>query len=124
MSLDQVISSTSAQKSRGNHLSRTPVSIGEHSTVKRVDLADAVVRHAGLSHSDSKWMVDLVLMEIAGAMIRGEDVKLSGFGSFKLRSKSARVGRNPKTGVEATISPRSVIVFKASHRLDERINAA
>ena len=61
-------------------------------------------------------------MEISGALIRGEDVKLSGFGSFKSRSKRARVGRNPKTGVEAAITPRTVLVFKASRRLGERIN--
>jgi nucleoid DNA-binding protein len=79
-----------------------PVSVGERTTVKRADLVDTIFRNVGLSRSESKWMVELMLMEISGALLRGEEVKLSGFGSFKSRSKSARVGRNPKTGVEAT----------------------
>ena len=91
-------------------------------TITRSDLADAVYRAVGLSRAESAAMVETVLGEISDVISAGETLKLSSFGSFLVRAKGERVGRNPKTGVEAAISPRRVIVFKASHVLKARIN--
>jgi len=91
-------------------------------TVTRSDLAEALFRRIGLSRLESAQLVEMVIDEISEAVLRGENVKLSSFGTFLQRSKRERVGRNPKTGVEATISPRKVLVFKASHIMRERIN--
>ncbi len=91
-------------------------------TITRADLADAVYRAVGLSRAESASMVETVLGEIADVIASGETVKLSSFGSFVVRAKGERLGRNPKTGVEAAIAPRRVIVFKASHVLKARIN--
>ncbi len=97
-------------------------STGPSRTITRSDLADAVYRAVGLSRAESAAMVETVLGEISDVIAGGETVKLSSFGSFIVRAKGERVGRNPKTGVEAAISPRRVIVFKASHVLKARIN--
>ncbi len=91
-------------------------------TVTRSELADALFRRIGLSRLESAQLVEMVIDEISDAVLRGENVKLSGFGAFIQRSKRERVGRNPKTGVEAKISPRKVLVFKASHIMRDRIN--
>ena len=91
-------------------------------TVTRSELADALFRRIGLSRLESAQLVEMVIDEISDAVLRGENVKLSGFGTFMQRSKRERVGRNPKTGVEAKISPRKVLVFKASHIMRDRIN--
>jgi integration host factor subunit alpha len=91
-------------------------------TLTRSDLAEAVFRRIGLSRLESAQLVETVIDEISDAILRGENVKLSSFGTFLQRSKRERIGRNPKTGVEATISPRKVLVFKASHIMRERIN--
>jgi integration host factor subunit alpha len=91
-------------------------------TLTRADLAEAVYKQLGLSRSESADLVELILAEIADAIERGENVKLSSFGSFLVRSKAERVGRNPKTGVEVPITPRRVMVFKASNVLKGRIN--
>jgi integration host factor subunit alpha len=91
-------------------------------TVTRSDLADAVFRRIGLSRLESAQLVETVIEEIGDAILRGENVKLSSFGTFMQRSKRERIGRNPKTGVEATITPRQVLVFKASHIMRARIN--
>jgi integration host factor subunit alpha len=95
--------------------------------VTRVDLVEAVYRRVGLSRAESARLVELVLQEIADCLERGETVKLSAFGSFVVRSKGPRSGRNPKTGVEVPITPRRVMVFKASAvlraRLQERSGA-
>ncbi len=91
-------------------------------TVTRSELADALFRRIGLSRLESAQLVEMVIDEISQAVLRGENVKLSGFGTFIQRSKRERVGRNPKTGVEAKISPRKVLVFKASHIMRDRIN--
>jgi integration host factor subunit alpha len=80
----------------------------------RVDLCEAVYQRARLSRSESLAMVELVLKEIADTLAKGETVKLSSFGSFIVRKKKQRIGRNPKTGIEATISPRRIVVFKPS----------
>ena len=90
----------------------------------RSELADALFRRVGLSRLESAQLVEMVIDEISDAVLRGENVKLSGFGTFIQRSKRERVGRNPKTGVEAKISPRKVLVFKASHIMRDRINQA
>ena len=91
-------------------------------TLTRADLADAVYRAVGLSRAESADMVEAVLSEIASTVVAGEAVKLSSFGSFVIRSKGQRLGRNPKTGVEVQIEPRRVIVFKPSNVLKTRIN--
>jgi integration host factor subunit alpha len=91
-------------------------------TLTRADLAEAVYKQLGLSRSESADLVELILAEIADAIERGENVKLSSFGSFLVRSKAERIGRNPKTGVEVPITPRKVMVFKASNVLKGRIN--
>jgi integration host factor subunit alpha len=92
------------------------------STLTRADLAEAVYKRIGLSRSESSALVELMLAEISAAVERGENVKLSSFGSFVVRSKGERIGRNPKTGVEVPITPRRVMVFKASNVLKARIN--
>ena len=89
--------------------------------VTRVDLVEAVYRRVGLSRAESARLVEFVLQEIADCLERGETVKLSAFGSFVVRSKGPRSGRNPKTGVEVTIGARRVMVFKPSAVLRERL---
>jgi integration host factor subunit alpha len=91
-------------------------------TVTRADLAEAVYRRLGLSRTESAAMVEMVLQEICDAIVRGENVKLSSFGSFLVRQKGERVGRNPRTGREVPIPPRRVTVFKPSNIMKERIN--
>ncbi len=93
-------------------------------TVTRADLCEAVYRKVGLSRTESAQLVEVVLDEISDCIIRGEPVKLSSFGSFIVRAKSERVGRNPKTGQEVPISPRRVMVFKPSNVLKDKINEA
>ena len=88
----------------------------------RADLADAVYRRVGLSRSESADLVEVVLQEISDTVEAGETVKLSSFGSFVVRDKGERIGRNPKTGVEVPICPRRVMVFKPSNILKARIN--
>jgi integration host factor subunit alpha len=90
--------------------------------VTRVELYDAVYREVRLSRSESSALVELVLKEISDSVARGETVKLSSFGTFTVRQKGKRMGRNPKTGVGVPISPRRVIVFKASAIMKQRIN--
>ncbi|HBM90318.1 MAG TPA: integration host factor subunit alpha [Rhodospirillaceae bacterium] len=91
-------------------------------TVTRAQLAEAVYQEVGLSRNDSAQLVDVVLEEISKALVKGEMVKLSSFGSFQVRSKAERIGRNPKTGEEVPISPRRVLVFRASHVLKDKVN--
>jgi integration host factor subunit alpha len=91
-------------------------------TVTRADLCEAVYQKVGLSRTESAALVELVLKEITDCLERGETVKLSSFGSFVVRRKGQRIGRNPKTGTEVPISPRRVMVFKPSAILKQRIN--
>ncbi len=91
-------------------------------TLTRADLADAVVRKIGLPRNESQEMVELVLGEISATLSRGEGVKLSSFGSFGVREKGECMGRNPKTGEEVPITPRRVLVFRASNIMKSRIN--
>jgi len=91
-------------------------------TVTRADLCEAVYQKVGLSRGESSELVEMVLGEISDCLARGESVKLSSFGSFVVRSKGQRMGRNPKTGEEVPIAPRRVMVFKPSNVLKQRIN--
>jgi integration host factor subunit alpha len=91
-------------------------------TVTRADLADAVYQHLGLSRVECASLVEFVLQEMSDRIAGGETVKLSSFGSFVVRQKGRRIGRNPKTGVEVPIEPRRVVVFKPSNVLKSRIN--
>ncbi len=91
-------------------------------TVTRADLSEAVYQEVGLSRNESADLVETVLNEISDALVRGEMVKISSFGSFAVRQKGERIGRNPKTGEEVPILPRRVLVFRASHVLKNRIN--
>ena len=90
-------------------------------TLTRMDLNEAVFREVGLSRNESADLVESVLNHISDAMVKGEQIKISSFGTFSLRDKSARVGRNPKTGYEAPIAPRRVLTFRPSHLLKERV---
>lgn len=91
-------------------------------TVTRAQLSEAVYQEVGLSRNESAELVESILDEISNALARGEMVKISSFGSFAVRKKGRRVGRNPKTGEEVPILPRRVLVFRASHVLKSRIN--
>lgn len=93
-------------------------------TITRADLSEAVYQEVGLSRNDSAQLVETVLNEIVDALVRGESVKISSFGSFSVRQKGRRIGRNPKTGEEVPILPRKVLVFRASHVLKNKINRA
>jgi integration host factor subunit alpha len=91
-------------------------------TITRIELSDAVYRtKVGLTRTESSALVDLVLKEITNTIARGETVKLSSFGTFTVRNKRQRIGRNPKTGVEVPIFPRRVLVFKASAIIKRKI---
>lgn len=90
-------------------------------TLTRADLAETINRKMGFSRSESLDLVEAVLAKMGDAMEAGENVKVSGFGSFILRDKKQRIGRNPKTGVEVPITPRRVMTFRASQKLKDRI---
>ena len=89
----------------------------------RADLAEAVVQKVGLPRNESQDLVELILQEISTSLASGETVKLSSFGSFGIRQKGQRVGRNPKTGQEVPITPRRVLVFRPSNIMKQRINS-
>jgi integration host factor subunit alpha len=91
-------------------------------TITRADLSEAVYKTVGLSRTESAALVEMVLDEVMESLSRGETVKLSSFGSFTVRAKAERIGRNPKTGIEVPITPRRVILFRPSHVLRARIN--
>jgi integration host factor subunit alpha len=90
-------------------------------TVTRMDLSEAVFREVGLSRNESATLVASVLQHVSDALVAGEQVKISGFGTFSTRDKTARVGRNPKTGEEAPIPPRRVLTFRPSHLMKDRV---
>ncbi len=94
----------------------------ESRTITRADLAESVYEQVGLSRNESADLVDAVLDSVADALVAGDSVKLSKFGSFAVRQKGERKGRNPKTGVEVPILPRKVLVFRASHVMKARVN--
>lgn len=95
--------------------------MSEAGTLTRADLADSVHESLGLSRADSAQLVESVLAHMCDALSNGENVKVSGFGSFVLRDKGERIGRNPKTGVEVPIAPRRVLTFRASQSMRETI---
>lgn len=92
-----------------------------NTTLTRMDLSEAVFREVGLSRNESAQLVECILEEMSDALVRGEQVKISSFGTFSVRSKSARVGRNPKTGEEVPINPRRVLTFRPSHLMKDRV---
>jgi len=90
-------------------------------TVTRADLAEAICREVGLSRTESSSLVEMMLEEICDSIVKGETVKISSFATFGVRSKTERVGRNPKTGEEVPITPRRVMTFRASNILKKRV---
>lgn len=93
-------------------------------TLTRAHLSEAVYQEVGLSRNESAQLVEAVLNEVAASLTAGETVKISSFGSFQVRAKGGRIGRNPKTGEEVPIAPRRVLVFRPSHVLKDRVNGA
>lgn len=94
------------------------------STLTRADLAEAINHKLGFSRADSLNLVESILEQMCEALARGENVKISGFGTFLLRDKAERIGRNPKTGVEVPITPRRVLTFRASQMMKDQIAGA
>lgn len=90
-------------------------------TLTRMDLSEAVFREVGLSRNESAQLVESVLQHMSDALVRGETVKISSFGTFNVRDKGPRVGRNPKTGEEVPIHPRRVLSFRPSHIMKDRV---
>jgi integration host factor subunit alpha len=93
-------------------------------TLTRAQLTEAIYATVGLSRNESADLLESMLTRIADALTVGKSVKISGFGTFSVRQKGRRVGRNPKTGVEVPIMPRRVLVFRPSQMLREAVNAA
>ena len=91
-------------------------------TLTRMDLSESVFREVGLSRNESADLVESVLEKISSSLVAGEQVKISSFGTFSIRQKNARVGRNPKTGEEAPIPPRRVLTFRPSHLMKDRVS--
>lgn len=92
-------------------------------TLTRMDLSEAVFREVGLSRNESAQLVESVLGHMSDSLVAGEQVKISSFGTFSVRTKAARVGRNPKTGEEVPILPRRVLIFRPSHLMKDRVAA-
>ena len=92
-------------------------------TLTRMDLTESVFREVGLSRNESAQLVESVLQHMSDALVAGETVKISSFGTFSVRDKAARVGRNPKTGEEVPIHPRRVLTFRPSHLMKDRVAA-
>ena len=92
-------------------------------TLTRMDLSESVFREVGLSRNESAQLVESVLGHLSDALARGESVKISSFGTFNVREKAARVGRNPKSGEEVPIHPRRVLTFRPSHLMKDRVAA-
>ena len=91
-------------------------------TLTRMDLSESVFREVGLSRNESADLVESVLEKISSSLVSGEQVKISSFGTFSIRQKNARVGRNPKTGEEAPIPPRRVLTFRPSHLMKDKVS--
>ncbi|OCX61186.1 integration host factor subunit alpha [Thioclava sp. SK-1] len=90
-------------------------------TLTRMDLSEAVFREVGLSRNESAQLVETVLQHVSDALVEGTTVKISSFGTFSVREKASRMGRNPKTGEEVPISPRRVLSFRPSHLMKDRV---
>ncbi len=95
--------------------------MSSNGTLTRADLAEAVNRHIGLSRADAAAIVESILDHMCDALEKGENVKISSFGTFVLRDKTERMGRNPKTGIEVPIEPRRVLTFRASQSMRDRV---
>jgi integration host factor subunit alpha len=93
-------------------------------SLTRADLSEAIYSEIGLSRAECAELVEAILSHMGDALAKGDNVKISGFGSFVLRDKPKRIGRNPMTGVEVTIPPRRVLTFRASPKMTERIAEA
>ena len=93
-------------------------------TLTKAELADLLFEKVGLNKREAKDMVESFFEEIREALEKGESVKISGFGTFEVRGKTGRIGRNPKTGVEVPIAPRKVLTFRPSQKMRDRIIAA
>lgn len=98
--------------------------MGDGGTLTRADLSEAVHNEIGLSRAECSDLVEAILDEMCDALAQGQNVKISGFGTFILRDKPQRIGRNPKTGIEVPIAPRRVLTFRASQKMRERIAKA
>src|SRR3569832_127750 len=105
-------------------IARIKTDESDSATLTRADLSDIVHRRLGLSRAESASVVERVLHHMCHALSEGENVKISGFGTFILRDKGQRIGRNPKTGVEVPIAPRRVMTFRASQMMRDRIVSA
>ena len=92
-------------------------------TLTRMDLSEAVFREVGLSRNESAQLVEAVIQYMSDALVEGEQVKISSFGTFGVRAKAERLGRNPKTGEEVPIDPRHVLTFRPSHLMKERVDS-
>ncbi|MFZ4110700.1 MAG: integration host factor subunit alpha [Polymorphobacter sp.] len=103
-------------------MAKTPTAPSSVGSLTRAELSDAVNSEIGLSRVESAALVEMVLDRISDALLAGNNVKISSFGSFMLREKGLRIGRNPKTGVEVPIQPRTVLTFRPSQLLREAIN--
>lgn len=103
---------------------RVTITMRSVGTLTRADLAESINRRVGLSRADALGMVEGILRHMCESLAKGENVKISGFGTFLLRDKTERIGRNPKTGVEVQITPRRVLTFRASQMLKDRIAAS
>lgn len=95
--------------------------VGDTDTLTRADLAETIHGKVGLSRAESARMVETILDMMSDALERGENVKISGFGTFVLRDKAERIGRNPKTGIEVPITPRRVLTFRPSQGMREQV---
>lgn len=93
-------------------------------TLTRAELSDTIHQRIGLSKAECQQLVESILDRMSEALESGELVKIAGFGTFQVRGKAARTGRNPKTGVEVPIAPRKVLTFRASQKMRDAINAA
>ena len=92
-------------------------------TLTRMDLSEAVFREVGLSRNESAQLVESIMQHMSDALVSGETVKISSFGTFSVRDKAARIGRNPKTGEEVPIHPRRVLTFRPSYLMKDRVAA-
>jgi len=90
-------------------------------TLTRADLAEMLNRQVGLSRADAAAMVVSILGHMTSSLLNGDNVKISGFGTFVLRDKAERIGRNPKTGLEVPITPRRVLTFRASQGMRHKV---
>tara|TARA_E500000331_G_scaffold104582_1_gene101378 strand:- start:176 stop:505 length:330 start_codon:yes stop_codon:yes gene_type:complete len=93
----------------------------EKTATTRSTLSEAVYRNVGLSRNESSALVDSVFNEISKSLIDGKNVKISSFGTFIVRNKKERIGRNPKTGEEVAITARQVVTFRSSNVLKSEV---